>query len=147
MLYNSLLIHLYFKLWFISYWFPASSLILLDQNNFIFFWMSVAYNISSIQFSVQSLNPVWLFVTPWTAACQVSLSVTNSQSLTQTHVHWVSDAIQPSHPLSSPSPPTFNLSQHKGLFKWVSSTHQVAKVLELQLQHQSFQWVFKIDFL
>ena len=55
---------------------------------------------------------------------------------TQTHMHWVSDAIQPSHPLSSPSPPAFSLSQHKGLFKWVSSLHQVAKVLELQLQHQ-----------
>ena len=50
---------------------------------------------------------------------------------TQTHVHWVSDAIQPSHPLSSPSPPAFSLSQHQGLFKWVSSSHQVAKVLEL----------------
>ena len=49
--------------------------------------------------------------------------------LTQTHVHWVGDAIQPSHPLSSPSPPTFNLSQHQGLFQWVSSSHQVAKVL------------------
>ena len=57
---------------------------------------------------------------------------------TQTHVHWVSDAIQPSHPLSSPSPPALNLSQHQGLFKWVSSSHQVAKVLEFQLQHQSF---------
>ena len=55
---------------------------------------------------------------------------------TQTHVHWVSDAIQPSHPLSSPSPPALNLSQHQGLFKWVSSLHQVAKVLEFQLQHQ-----------
>ena len=51
---------------------------------------------------------------------------------TQTHVHWVSDAIQPSHPLLSPSPPAFNLSQHQGLFKWVSSLHQVAKVLEFQ---------------
>ena len=59
---------------------------------------------------------------------------------TQTHVHWVSDAIQPSHPLSSPSPPAPNPSQHQGLFKWVSSSHQVAKVLEFQLQHQSFQW-------
>ena len=59
---------------------------------------------------------------------------------TQTHVHWVGDAIQPSHPLSSLSPPTFNLSQHWGLFKWVSSLHQVAKVLEFQFQHQSFQW-------
>ena len=57
--------------------------------------------------------------------------------LTQTHVHWVGDAIQPSHPLSSPSPPAFNLSQHQGLFKWVSSLHQVAKVLAFQLQHQS----------
>ena len=65
----------------------------------------------------------------------------------QTHSHWVSDAIQPSHPLLSPSPPTFNLSQHQGLFKWVSSLNQVAKVLELQLQHQSFQWIFKTDFL
>ena len=59
---------------------------------------------------------------------------------TQTHVHWVSDAIQPSHPLPSPSPPAFNLSQHQGLFQWVSSSHQVAKVLEFKLQHQSFQW-------
>ena len=58
--------------------------------------------------------------------------------LTQTQVHRVGDAIQPSHPLSSPSPPAFNLSQHQGLFKWVSSSHQVAKVLEFQLQHQSF---------
>jgi len=53
---------------------------------------------------------------------------------TQTLLHWVSDAIQPLHPLSSPSPPAFNLPQHQGLFKWVSSSHQVAKVLELQLQ-------------
>ena len=53
----------------------------------------------------------------------------------QTHVHWISDAIQPYHPLSSPSPPALNLSHHQGLFKWVSSLHQVAKVLEFQLQH------------
>ena len=59
---------------------------------------------------------------------------------TQTHV-WVSDAIQPSHPLSSPSPPALNLSQHQGLFQWISSSHQVAKVLEFQ--HQSFQWIFR----
>ena len=66
---------------------------------------------------------------------------------TQTHVHWVSDVIQPSHPLSSPSPPALNLSQHQGLFKWVSSSHQVAKVLEFQLQHQSFQWTSRTDLL
>ena len=61
----------------------------------------------------------------------------------QTHVHRVSDAIQPSHPLLSPSPPAFNLSQHQGLFQWASSLHQVAKVLELQLQHLSSQWIFR----
>ena len=66
---------------------------------------------------------------------------------TQTHIHWVGDAIQPSHPLLSPSPPAFNLSQHQGLFQWVSSLHQVAKILEFQLQHQSFQWIFRTDFL
>ena len=70
--------------------------------------------------------------------------------LIQTYVSQVSDAIQPTHPLSSPSPYTFNLSQHQGLFKWVSSLHQVAKVLEFQLQHQSFRWTltsFRIDWL
>ena len=66
---------------------------------------------------------------------------------TQTHVHWVSDAIQPSPPLLSPSSLAFNLSQHQGLFQWVSSSHQVAKVLEFQLQHQSFQWICRTDFL
>ena len=64
---------------------------------------------------------------------------------TQTHVHWVSEAIQPSHPLSSPSPPALNLSQHQGLFKWVISSYQVAKILEFQLQHQSFQWTPRTD--
>ena len=65
----------------------------------------------------------------------------------QSHVHWVGDAIQSSHPLSSPSPPAFNLSQHQGLFEWVSSSHQVAKVLEFQLQHLSFQWTPRTDLL
>ena len=65
---------------------------------------------------------------------------------TQTHVR-VGDDIQPSRPLSSPSPPTFNHSQHQGLFKWVSCLHQVARVLEFQLQHQSFQWILRTDFL
>ena len=157
---------------------------------------------------VQSLSHVWLFVTPWTAARQVSLSLTISWSLlrlipiesvmpfnhlilcrplllpsifpsissvqfssvtqlcltlcnpmdhsmpglpvhqqfpelTQTHVHLVGDAIKPSHPLSSLSPPALNLSQHQGLFQWVSSSHQV----EFQLQHQSCQWIFRTDFL
>ena len=64
-----------------------------------------------------------------------------------THVHWVSDTIQPSHPLLPPSPPAFSLSQHQALFQWVSSSHQMAKVFELQLQHQSFQGIFRVDFL
>ena len=64
--------------------------------------------------------------------------------VTETHVHHVSDAIQPFHPLSSPSP-DFSLSQYQGLFQWVSSLHQVEKVLEFQLDHQSFQWVIRTD--
>ena len=66
---------------------------------------------------------------------------------TETQVHWVGDAIQPSHLLSSLSQPAFHLSRHQGLFKWVSSSHQVAKVLKFQLQLQSFQWIFQTDFL
>ena len=66
---------------------------------------------------------------------------------TQTHVHRVGDAIQPSHPLSSPSPPAPNPSQHQGLFQWVNSSHEVAKILEFQLQHQSFQRTPRTDVL
>ena len=66
--------------------------------------------------------------------------------LAQTHVHWVGDAIQPSHPLSFTAPPDFSLSRHQDLFQLVSSLHQVDKVLEFQFQHQSFQWLFRIDF-
>ena len=99
----------------------------------------------SSQFSsVQSLNHVPLSASPWTAACQASCS-SPTPRITQIHIHWVSDAIQPSHPLLSPFLPTFNLSQHQGIFKWVSSSHQVAKGLEFQ--HQSFQWIFRTDFL
>ena len=66
---------------------------------------------------------------------------------TQTHVHQVGDAIQPSHPLLSPSLPAAIPSQHQGLFQWVNSSHEVAKVLEFQLQHQSFQWTPRTDLL
>ena len=69
------------------------------------------------------------------------------RELAQTHVHSVSDVIQPSHPLSSPSLPAFTLSQHQGLVQWVSSSLQVNELLEFQLQHQSFQWIFRVDFL
>ena len=91
--------------------------------------ISVIMDISSVQFSsVQSLSRVRLFVTPWIAARQASLSITNSwSSLRLTHVHQVSDAIQPSHPLSSPSPPAPNPSQHQSLFQWVNSSQEMAK--------------------
>ena len=65
----------------------------------------------------------------------------------QTHIHWISGAIQLSYPLFPPSPPAFNLSQHQGFFQWVSSLHQVAKVLQLHIQHQSYQRIFRVHFL
>ena len=81
--------------------------------------------------------------TPWTAARQASLSIPSSRVCSNSHPlsQWCHPAI------SSSSSPAFNLSQHQGLFQWISSSHQVAKVLELRLQHQSFQWIFKVDFL
>ena len=83
-------------------------------------------------FLPHSFSYVQLFTAPWTAGCQASPIHYQLLELTQTHVHQVSNAIQPSHP-------AFNLSQHQGLFQGVSSSHQVAKVLEFQLQHHSFQ--------
>ena len=65
----------------------------------------------------------------------------------QTHVHWVGDAIQPSHSLLPPSPLALSLSQHEGLFQWISSSNQVVKVLEVKLQQQSFHWIVRVDFL
>ena len=95
---------------------------------------------------IQLLSCVWLSATPWTIAPSFPV-LHYLLEFAQTHVHWVSDAIQACHPLLPPSPPALNLSQHHGLFQCVSSSHQVAKVLELQLQHQSFQWIFRVDFL
>ena len=96
--------------------------------------------------SVQSLSHVWLFATPRTTALQASLSITNSRSLLKLKPI---ESVIPSHHLilSSPSPPTFNPSQHQGLFQRVSSLHQVDKALELQVQHQSFQSIFRTDLL
>ena len=76
---------------------------------------------------VQSLSHVQLFATQCTATQQASLSFTNSWNLLKLHIHWVNDAIQPPHLLSSPSPPVFNLSEHEGLLQWVVSSYQVAK--------------------
>ena len=102
--------------------------------------------ISSVQFSLVTqscltlCNPV---------NCSTPVLPVHHQFLefTQTYAHRVSDVIQPSHPLSSPSPPAPNPSQHQSLFQWVNSSHEVAKVLEFQLQHQSFQWTLRTDLL
>ena len=89
--------------------------------------------------SVQLLSRVWL-CNPMNCSMPGLPVHHQLPEFTQTHVHRVSDAIQLSHPLSSPSPSAPTPSQHHGLFQWVNSSHEVAKVLELQLQHQSFQW-------
>ena len=106
---------------------------------------SVWQMLGILQFSsVHLLSRVQFFATPWIEARQAFLSIANSR---QTHVHRVGDAIQPSHPLLSPSPLAPNPSQHQSLFQWVNSSHEVAKVLEFQLQHQSFQWTPRTDLL
>ena len=97
---------------------------------------------------VQSLSRVWLIETTWTAACQASLFLTISQSLPKfifiasCSVNYI--GIQPSHPLTPSSPSALNLSQHQGLFQWVICLYQMTKILELQLQHQTRQWIFKL---
>ena len=126
--------------------------------SFIFLWNSVSFSLMYFNVLLLGANTVSLVAQSCLTLCDPMKCSTPGfpvdhqlLELAQTHVHWVSDAIQPSHPLSSPSPPAFNLSQHQGLFQWVSSLHQVAKILELELQHQSFQWIFqwifRTDFL
>ena len=112
-------------------------------NTILIFIISSLWMIHSVS-SVQSLSHLWLFVTLWTAGRQASLSISNSWSpLKPMSI----ESVMPSHPLLSPSLAAFYLSQHQSLFKWVSSSHQVAKVSEFQLQHQSFQWTLRTDFL
>ena len=94
---------------------------------------------------VDSLSHVWLFVTVWTTTCQALLSFTISQSFLKPMS--IELVVLSNHPLSSPSPPVFNLSQKQGLFQWVNSSHQVAKVLEFQLKHHSFQRTPRTDLL
>ena len=94
----------------------------------------------------QSLSHVWL-CDPMDCSTPGHLSPHHLLEFAQVHVHWIRDAIQPSYPLSPSSPPALNLPQHQGLFHWGDSLHQVTKVLELQLQHQSFQWISRTDFL
>ena len=111
-------------------------------------WTRISYVSCIVRFSsVQLFSSVWLFVNPMDCTTPGFLVHQQLPELAQHHVDQLTDAIQPSHPLSSPSPPAFNLSQHQGLFQWVGFSHQVAKVLELQVQHQSFQWIFSNYFL
>ena len=119
------------------------------------FWSAVV----GISFNVISYPWVYQFsISSVTQSCSTLCNLINRSTpglrvhhklpeSTQTHVHWVGDAIQTSHPLLSPSPPVPNPSQCQSLFQWVNSLHEVAKVLELLLQHQSFQWIFRTDFL
>ena len=95
---------------------------------------------------VQSLSHVWL-CDPMDCSTPGFPVPYYLPEFAQIHVHWVSDAIQRSHPLSSPFTPALSLSQHQSLFQWVGSSHQVVKVLEFQLWHQSFQGIFRVDFL
>ena len=122
---------------------------LCSQNSRVWIWIKISQipkPTSQIQFSsvAQSCPTLCDPMKHSTPGLPVHHQLPES---TQIHVHWVSDAIQPSHPLSSPSPPALNLSQHQGFFQWVSSSHQVAKMLEFQLQHQSFQWTPRTDLL
>ena len=117
------------------------------------FKSTLEYNYSSIVFiqlwvHFSSITQLWSTLCNPKDCSTQGLPVHHQlPELAQTHVHWVSDAIQPSHSLWSPFPSGFNFAQHQGVFQWVSSSHQVAKVLELQLQHQSFQRIFRTDFL
>ena len=112
----------------------------------LLFFFSFAYSKGEIQFSSVSQSCPTL-CDPMNRSTPGLPVHHKLPEFTQTHVHWVGDAIHPSHPLSSPSPPAPHPSQHPGLFQWVNSLHQVAKVLEFQLQHQSFQWTPRTDLL
>ena len=123
---------------------------------FHLFWISFSFrspqvikwsSLGNIIAIVQLLSQVQFFVTLKDCSTSGFLVLHYILELAQTHVHWVSDAIQWSHSLSPSPSSALNLSQHQGLFQWVSSLPQVSKVLECQLQHQSFQWIFRIDFL
>ena len=109
----------------------------------VFIRRNVLHRLGSAR-SVQSLSRVWLFVTPWTTAHQASLSITNSQSIPKP---MSIESVMPSNHLILCRQVLLPPSMHQGLFKWVSSSHQVAKVLEFQLQHQSFQWTPRTDLL
>ena len=125
-----------FILLLLRYYFPR----ILNQYYFKYFSPGSVQFSSVTQLCLTFCNSMYWSTTGFPVPHQLP-------ELAQTHIHRVCDAIQPSHPVSSPSLTAFNLSQHQGLLQWVSSLHQVAKILEFQLQHQSFQWIFRTDFV
>ena len=139
---NSAHCSLKFKFQWVSYVFPSNSIMPVSHTKAKFFLIHLQF--SSVQFSYSVLSDS---LQPHRLQHARPPCPSPTPGVYPNSYHWVSDAIQPSHPLSSSSPLTFNLSQHQGLFQWVSSSHQVAKVLEFQLQHPSFQWIFRTDFL
>ena len=129
----------------------------LSQHQGLFKWVSSLHQVTKVlEFQLQYPSSV-----QFSSVAQSCLTLCDPMNrstpglpvhhqlpeLTQTHVHWVSEAIQPSHPLSPPSPPAPNPSQHQGLFQWVNSSDEVAIVLKLQLQHKSFQWTPRTNLL
>ena len=99
-------------------------------------WLAQGWSLTQVSSGFSSVTQSGTTLCDPMDCSMPSLSVHHQLlEFTQTHIHRVGDAIQPSHPLSFPSPPAFNLAQHQGLFQWVSSSHQVTKVLEFQLQH------------
>ena len=105
----------------------------------------------SVVKSLSAMQETWVWPLSWKDPLEegraIHSSIVAGRSLLRFIFHWVGNDIQPSHPLSPPSPPALNLSQHQGLFQWVGFSHQVANVLQLQLEHQSFRWIFRVDFL
>ena len=131
-------------------------------HSYTHIWRNNSFHISSMLLPVKNLHVLifWISIhfSSITPSCLLLCDPMNCSmpgfplhhqfpGLTQTQVHQAGHAIQPSHPLLSLSFPAFCLSQNQGLFQWVSSSHQVTKVLEFQLQHQSFKWIFRTDFL
>ena len=132
-------------IWFRSTISPLGCSYLRARDIYFLISVHLFYRPQCLISSVQLLSCVRLFETPWTAAFQASLSITNCRNLPKP---MSIESMIPSNHLILLSPsPALNLSQHQGLFKWVSSSHQVAQVWEFQLQHQSFQWTPRTDLL
>ena len=143
-----------FLIWKIVFCFPKVNSDFLLQYYYHFHFLlynsdfKTIFTVSEIQFgSVQSLKSCLTLCDPMNCSTPGPPVHHQLPEFTQTHVHRVGGAIQPSHPLLSPSPPAPNPSQHQGLFQWVNSSHEVAKVLEFQLQHHSFQRTPRTDLL